>query len=91
MSFTEKVRFVFDDQPAMQNIVIIGGKALLPSPMRDAKTPASVAGHALANTLVPNLPETHRIVLIDAQDFAYWPLGSLRASCRPGTLTLKTC
>ncbi|EIW72648.1 hypothetical protein M231_06548 [Tremella mesenterica] len=53
----------------LQNIVIIG---------------ASVAGHTLTDELMHKLPETHRIILIDALDFSYWPLGSLRASVRPG-------
>ncbi|WVF70729.1 hypothetical protein IAT40_005522 [Kwoniella sp. CBS 6097] len=52
-----------------QNIVIVG---------------ASSAGQQLANYLSPNLPTTHRIVLIDALDFAFWPIASLRAAVVPG-------
>ncbi|WVR05724.1 hypothetical protein IAU60_002748 [Kwoniella sp. DSM 27419] len=52
-----------------QNIVIVG---------------ASAAGQCLANTLLPNLPTTHRIVLIDALDYGFWPIASLRAAVAPG-------
>ncbi|WVQ97105.1 hypothetical protein IAU59_004215 [Kwoniella sp. CBS 9459] len=52
-----------------QNIVIIG---------------ASAAGQQLANSLSPNLPTSHRIVLIDALDFAFWPIAALRAAVVPG-------
>ncbi|KAH8918819.1 FAD/NAD(P)-binding domain-containing protein [Atractiella rhizophila] len=34
--------------------------------------------------LLKKLPSDHRIVLVEANDFAYWPLGSLRASVVPG-------
>ncbi|RSH92620.1 hypothetical protein EHS25_008065 [Saitozyma podzolica] len=52
-----------------QNIVVIG---------------ASQAGHSLVNALAPNLPTTHRILLVDALDFAFWPIASLRAAVVPG-------
>ena len=45
---------------------------------------ASGAGSALVTSLVPLLPGTHRILLIDAFGFAFWPLSSLRASIQPG-------
>lgn len=71
----------------VQNIVIIGG---VPSPLlvfcrlhTDYK--ASVAGHTLANELLPSLPTSHRILIIDASDFTYWPVGGLRAAVQPGT------
>lgn len=49
---------------------------------------ASVAGHSLANYLAPHLPTTHRILLIDANEFAYWAIGALRAAVVPGTWRL---
>ncbi|ORX34225.1 hypothetical protein BD324DRAFT_637171 [Kockovaella imperatae] len=52
-----------------QNIVIVG---------------ASGAGSQLATSLLPQLPRTHRILLIDASSFASWPLASLRAAVTPG-------
>ncbi|WRT63953.1 uncharacterized protein IL334_000880 [Kwoniella shivajii] len=51
------------------NIVIIG---------------ASHAGQGLANYLSPELPTTHRIILIDALDYAFWPIAALRAAVVPG-------
>jgi hypothetical protein len=45
---------------------------------------ASVAGHTLANALVPLLPTTHRILVVDASDYAYWPIAGLRAAVKPG-------
>ncbi|WVQ85451.1 hypothetical protein IAT38_007616 [Cryptococcus sp. DSM 104549] len=54
---------------AQQNIVIIG---------------ASMAGHNLANELATSLPATHRVLLIDALDFAYFPIAALRAAVVPG-------
>lgn len=53
----------------VQNIVIVG---------------ASCAGHTLANTLVPLLPPTHRIILIDASSYSYYPVGALRGAVVPG-------
>ncbi|EIW72649.1 hypothetical protein M231_06549 [Tremella mesenterica] len=53
----------------VHNIVIIG---------------ASVAGHTLANSLVPIIPATHRIILVDALEFSYWPISGLRAAVVPG-------
>lgn len=52
-----------------KNIVIIG---------------ASVAGVHTAHALEKVVPETHRIILINAHEFAYWPVGGLRASVKPG-------
>lgn len=46
--------------------------------------PASSAGHILANTLVPLLPPTHRIVLIDAAAYSYYPIAALRGAVVPG-------
>lgn len=45
---------------------------------------ASVAGHKLSNALMATLPTTHRIIVIDASDFAYWPVAGLRAAVQPG-------
>ncbi|KAK4687483.1 apoptosis-inducing factor 2, partial [Tremellales sp. Uapishka_1] len=53
----------------LKNIVIIGG---------------SCAGLSAANTLVPNLPTTHRILVIDALPFGFWPIAALRAAVVPG-------
>lgn len=33
---------------------------------------------------MPNVPGTHRILLIDAQAFSYFPIASLRAAVVPG-------
>ncbi|OWZ73497.1 hypothetical protein AYX14_01037 [Cryptococcus neoformans] len=51
------------------NIVIIG---------------ASAAGHNLANALYSTLPSTHRILLIDALDYSFFPIAGLRAAVVPG-------
>lgn len=53
----------------LKNVVILG---------------ASSAGANLARTLEKSLPSTHRIVLIEANEFAYWPIGALRASVQAG-------
>lgn len=45
---------------------------------------ASSAGHTLANTLVPLLPPTQRIVLIDASSYSYYPVAALRGAVVPG-------
>lgn len=47
---------------------------------------ASVAGHNLANSLYPTLPSTHRILLIDALDYGFFPIACLRAAVVPGEL-----
>ncbi|ORY20957.1 hypothetical protein BCR39DRAFT_502344 [Naematelia encephala] len=52
-----------------KNIVIIG---------------ASCAGSTVANKLVGEVPKSHRILLIDAFGFSFWPPASLRASVVPG-------
>ena len=44
----------------------------------------SISGHSFVNALVPLLPTTHRILLIDASDVAYHPIASLRASVKEG-------
>lgn len=43
-----------------------------------------MAGANLANILVPDLPGTHRILLVDGLDFGFWPIGSIRAAVVPG-------
>ncbi|KAL7416583.1 hypothetical protein BDY24DRAFT_412755 [Mrakia frigida] len=53
----------------LKNIVIVG---------------ASAAGAGLARALENKLPSTHRIVLIDANEFAFWPISALRAAVVPG-------
>jgi hypothetical protein len=49
-------------------------------------SPASCAGTQLANQLVPNLPGTHRILLIDALGFSFYTIASLRAAVVPGKI-----
>ncbi|KAG5461382.1 MAG: hypothetical protein BJ554DRAFT_6433 [Olpidium bornovanus] len=43
-----------------------------------------MTGACAALKLASELPETHRVVLIEANDFAYWPPGALRACVLPG-------
>lgn len=57
------------------NIIIIG---------------ASAAGANLARSLEKSLPATHRIVLIEARDLAFWPPAALRAAVVPGALRLRS-
>jgi hypothetical protein len=45
-----------------------------------------VAGHNAVNELIPHLPSTHRILLIDALAYSSWPIASLRAAVVPGKL-----
>ncbi|KAK8865763.1 hypothetical protein IAR55_000910 [Kwoniella newhampshirensis] len=52
-----------------QNVIIVGG---------------SYAGHTLANSLIPTLPKSHRILLVDALEFSFFPIASLRAAVVPG-------
>ncbi|ODN84409.1 hypothetical protein L202_00364 [Cryptococcus amylolentus CBS 6039] len=52
-----------------KNIVIIG---------------ASIAGHSLVNDLYPYLSSEYRILLVDALDFAFWPIAAIRAATAPG-------
>jgi hypothetical protein len=68
----------------VQNIVIVGGTSFLPPVSYEANKPASCAGHTLANTLVPLLPSTHRIILIDASAYSYYPVAALRGAVVPG-------
>ena len=80
----------------IKNIIIIGGTShdaeaqTLLSPSDEGRVAdahiASTAGGNLVNELVPTLPGTHRILLVDALDFAFWPIASLRAACVPGEL-----
>lgn len=55
----------------MKNVVVIG---------------AGVAGANVARELVKSsqFPQTHRIVLVERNEFAYWTIGALRASVQPG-------
>lgn len=53
----------------LKNVVILG---------------ASAAGAQVARGLEKTLPLTHRIVLIEANNFAYWPIGGLRAAVKEG-------
>lgn len=39
---------------------------------------------------MPNVPATHRILLIDAQSYSYFPVASLRAAVVPGWETKMT-
>jgi NADH dehydrogenase FAD-containing subunit len=45
---------------------------------------ASAAGGNAAKQLLKTLPSTYRIVLIEQNNFAYWPIGALRAMVQPG-------
>lgn len=54
---------------AIKNVVIIG---------------ASAGGAQTARALQKRLPITHRIVLIEANEFAFWIVGALRAAVMPG-------
>lgn len=58
-------------QPHMsyKNIVIVG---------------AATAGLTAATQLAKTLPETHRVVLIEANPVAFWSISALRASVEPG-------
>jgi NADH dehydrogenase FAD-containing subunit len=56
-------------EATLKNVVVIG---------------ASGAGAQLAHSLEKTLPKDHRIVLIEANEFAYWPIGALRAAVQPG-------
>ncbi|KAL9939734.1 hypothetical protein V8E36_001551 [Tilletia maclaganii] len=53
----------------LKNIVIVG---------------ASVAGANAARALSKSLPATHRVVLIEANEEAYYPIAALRAAVVPG-------
>lgn len=55
-----------------------------PSPLNVVVVGASCAGLVLANTLAKTLPPTHRIVLIDANPVAFFPIAALRAAVLPG-------
>jgi hypothetical protein len=68
----------------VQNIVIVGGTSFLRPVSYEANKAASCAGHTLANTLVPLLPPTHRIILIDASAYSYYPVAALRGAVVPG-------
>lgn len=54
---------------SLKNVVIIGGAS---------------GGAQVARALEKSLPETHRLVLIESNEFAYWPIGALRAAVKPG-------
>ncbi|KAK0553402.1 hypothetical protein OC846_001324 [Tilletia horrida] len=53
----------------LKNVVIVG---------------ASSAGSTAARALSKKLPATHRVVLIDAAESAFWPISSLRAAVVSG-------
>lgn len=53
----------------LQNVVVIG---------------AASAGVQVATNLAKALPDTHRVVLIEANPVAYWNIGGLRAAVQPG-------
>ncbi|ODO07300.1 hypothetical protein L198_00879 [Cryptococcus wingfieldii CBS 7118] len=44
---------------------------------------ASIAGHTLVNDLYPYLSSEYRILLVDALDFAFWPIAAIRAATAP--------
>lgn len=45
-----------------------------------------LAGVAAAKSIAAALPSTHRVVALSEKDFAYYPVGSLRAATVPGEL-----
>ncbi|ODN84408.1 hypothetical protein L202_00363 [Cryptococcus amylolentus CBS 6039] len=45
---------------------------------------ASIGGHTLANQLYPGLPADYRILLVEALEFAFWPIAAFRAATVPG-------
>ncbi|SNX82865.1 related to AIF1 - mitochondrial cell death effector [Melanopsichium pennsylvanicum] len=53
----------------LKNVVVVG---------------AATAGIKVAQDLATSLPSSHRVVLIEANLVAYWPIGALRASVEPG-------
>lgn len=52
-----------------KNIVIVG---------------ASAAGATIAKELAKKLPEEYRVIVIEENNFAFWPIGALRAAVQPG-------
>lgn len=44
----------------------------------------SVAGSFLSRALEGSLPSTHRIILVDSNEFAFYPVSSLRSAVAPG-------
>lgn len=52
-----------------KNVVIIGGCS---------------GGATLARLLEKTLPADTRMILIEKNEFAYWPVGGLRAAVKPG-------
>ncbi|UZJ55581.1 hypothetical protein CBS101457_004901 [Exobasidium rhododendri] len=53
----------------LKNIVIVGGAS---------------GGSLVARALEKTLPEDCRLVLIEKNEFAYWPIAGLRAAVKPG-------
>ncbi|SPO22176.1 related to AIF1 - mitochondrial cell death effector [Ustilago trichophora] len=53
----------------LKNVVVVG---------------AASAGLFTAQSLAKSLPDTHRVVLIEANPVAYWSIGALRAAVQPG-------
>lgn len=53
----------------LKNVVVVG---------------AASAGIVTAHSLAKSLPDTHRVVLIEANPVAYWSIGALRAAVQPG-------
>ena len=52
----------------MKNIVVVG----------------SASGAAVARKLEKLLPDSHRVILIEKNGFAYWPVSALRSGVREG-------
>ncbi|TYJ57569.1 hypothetical protein B9479_001651 [Cryptococcus floricola] len=52
-----------------KNIIIVG---------------ASIGGHTLVNQLYPGLPADYRILLVEALEFAFYPIAAFRAATVPG-------
>lgn len=57
----------------LKNVVVVG---------------LGIGGVVVAKALAAQLPKTHRVVGISENDFAYYPVASLRAATVPGELPL---
>ncbi|UZJ55452.1 hypothetical protein CBS101457_004772 [Exobasidium rhododendri] len=53
----------------LKNVVVIGGAS---------------GGAQVAHALEKTLPKDYRLVLIESNEFAYWPIAGLRAAVKPG-------
>ncbi|EPQ30492.1 uncharacterized protein PFL1_02018 [Pseudozyma flocculosa PF-1] len=49
-------------------------------PLKNVVVVGAASGIVTANLLASKLPPTHRLVLIEANEVAFWPIGALRAA-----------